>query len=96
MLLMTTWKTPFLIFMTLTSMGVQGILAYISFQRKAKLAATGFIVAFLGLVGIGALASGEQTVARQWIEQSVNVVGQLGFMVGSILLFQNVENLRSK
>jgi len=90
MLLITTWKIPFLIVMTLTSMGVQGILTYVSFQRKAKLAAAGFIVAFLGLVGMGALASGEQTLARQWIEQSVNSVGQLGFMVGSILLHQNV------
>ena len=47
-------------------------------------------MAFLGLVGMGAMASGEQTLARQWIEQSVNSVGQLGFMVGSILLHQNV------
>ena len=90
LLLIATWKIPFLIVMTLTSMGVQGILTYVSFQRKAKLAAAGFIVAFLGLVGMGALASGEQTLARQWIEQSVNTVGQLGFMLGSILLHQNV------
>lgn len=94
MLLMATWKIPFLIVMTLTSMGVQGILTYVSFQRNAKLAAIGFIVAFLGLVGMGALASGEQTLARQWIEQSVNTVGQLGFMVGSILLHQHI--FRSK
>ena len=89
-LLMATWKIPFLIVMTLASMGVQGILTYVSFQRKAKLAAVGFIVAFLGLVGLGSMASGEQTLARQWIEQSVNTVSQLGFMVGSILLHQNV------
>jgi hypothetical protein len=89
-LLMSTWKIPFLIVMTLTSMGVQGILTFVSFQRKAKLAAVGFIVAFLGLVGLGALASGEQTLARQWIEQSINTVGQLGFMVGSIVLHQDV------
>jgi hypothetical protein len=90
LLLMATWKIPFLIVMTLTSMGVQGILTYVSFQRKAKLAAAGFIVAFLCLVGMGALTSGEQTLVRQWIEQSVNTVGQLGFMVGSILLHQDV------
>lgn len=89
-LLMATWKIPFLIVMTLTSMGVQGILTYVSFQRKAKLAAVGFIVAFLGLVDMGAMASVQQTLARQWIEQSINTAGQLGFMVGSILLHQNV------
>ena len=90
MLAIAPWKVPLLIVMTLASMGVQGILTYISFQRKAKLAAIGFIVAFLGLVGMGALASGEQTLARQWIEQSVNSIGQLGFMVGSILLYRNI------
>ena len=90
LLAIVAWKIPLLIVMTLASMGVQGILTYVSFQRKAKLAAAGFIVAFLGLVGMGALASGEQTLARQWIEQSVNSVGQLGFMVGSILLYRNV------
>lgn len=84
------WKIPFLAVMTLTSMGVQGILTHISFRRNAKLAASGFIIAFLCLVGLGAMASGEQTVARQWIEQSVNTIGQLGFMVGSILLYMNV------
>ena len=90
LLAIVAWKIPLLIVMTLASMGVQGILTNVSFQRKAKLAAAGFIVAFLGLVGMGALASGEQTLARQWIEQSVNSVGQLGFMVGSILLYRNV------
>ena len=90
MLLMVIWKIPFLIVMTLASMGVQGILTYVSFQRKEKLAAVGFIVAFIGLVGMSALASGEQTLARQWIEQSVNSVGQIGFMVGSILLYKRL------
>ena len=89
-LLMATWKIPFLIVMTLTSMGVQGILTYVSFQRKAKLAAAGFIVAFLGLVGMGAMASGEQTLAKQWIEQTINTVGQAGFAFGSILLHRDV------
>lgn len=93
-LAIATWKIPFLIFMTLASMGVQGILTYTSFRRGEKLAATGFIVAFLCLVGMGAMASGEQTLARQWIEQSTNTVGQFGFMLGSILLYRNVTKLR--
>lgn len=90
MLAMAAWKIPLLIIMTLASMGVQGILTYVSFRRGARLAAVGFIVAFLCLVGMGAMASGEQTVARQWIEQSVNAAGQLGFMMGSILLYRKV------
>jgi hypothetical protein len=86
------WKIPLLIVMTLASMGVMGILTYISFRHKAKIAAAGFIVAFLCLVGMGSMASGEQTLARQWIEQSVNAIGQLGFMIGTIFLFLNIEN----
>ena len=86
------WKIPLLIVMTLASMGVMGILTYIAFRQKAKLAATGFIVAFLCLVGMGAMASGEQTLARQWMEQSINSVGQLGFMIGNIFLFLSIED----
>lgn len=86
------WKIPLLIVMTLASMGVMGILTYISFRQEAKLAAAGFIVAFLCLVGMGSMASGEQTLARQWIEQSINSLGQLGFMIGTIFLFLNIEN----
>jgi hypothetical protein len=91
MLAILAWKIPLLIVMTLASMGVQGILTYMAFRCNAKLAATGFILAFLGLMGMGVLASGEQTLARQWIEQSVNSVGQLGFMTGSIFLFRDFE-----
>jgi hypothetical protein len=85
------WKIPLLAIMTLSSMGAQGILAYMAFQRHARLAAVGFIIAFLCLVGMGAMASGEQTLARQWIEEGINTIGQLGFMLGSILLHQNYK-----
>jgi hypothetical protein len=88
---MAAWKIPFLTIMTLSSMGAQGILTYMAFQRHARLAAVGFVIAFLCLVGMGAMASGEQTLARQWIEESVNTIGQLGFMMGSILLHQNYK-----
>ena len=92
LLAIATWKIPLLAVMTLASMGAQGILAYLSFRRGARLAAAGFIVAFLCLVGMGAMASGEQTLAKQWIEESINTAGQLGFMLGSILLYRNIKN----
>jgi hypothetical protein len=85
------WKNPLLAIMTLSSMGAQGILAYMSFRRNIPLAAIGFIIAFLCLVGLGAMASGEQTLARQWIEESVNAVGEIGFMMGSILLHRDFK-----
>lgn len=91
MLAISTWKIPLLIIMTLASMGVQGILTFIAFRRNTKLAAVGFIVAFISLVSMGALASGEQSLAMQWTSQSVNTVGQMGFMIGNIALFQSIS-----
>jgi hypothetical protein len=79
--------------MTLASLGAQGILTYIAFRRGAKWAAAGFIVAFMGLLAMGGLASAEQTIALQWIEEGINSVGQLGFMAGSILLYRNFKQL---
>ena len=86
---MAVWKIPFLAVMTLASMGAQGILTYLSFKRGARVAAIGFMVAFLCLVGMGAMASGEQTLAKQWIEQSVNTLGQAGFAFGSFKLHRD-------
>jgi hypothetical protein len=82
---------PLLAIMTLSSMGSQGILTYMAFQRKNTAAAAGFIIAFLCLVAIGAMASGEQTLPRQWIEESINVIGELGFMTGAILLHRDYK-----
>lgn len=83
------WKIPFLFVMTVTSLAAEGILAYLAFRRRARLAAVGFIIGVLGILAMGALASAEQTVAMQWVEEAVNTVGQLGFMAGSILLYRN-------
>jgi hypothetical protein len=87
LLAMVPWKIPFLIVMILGSLGMHGTLAYISFQRHMKLAAVGFIIAFLCVLGMGGMASGEQTVMMQWIEESINSIGQIGFAVGCYLLY---------
>ena len=85
------WKVPFLAIMTICSMAANGILTYISFKRGAKLAAIGYILAFLALIAMGGMASAEQSVAMQWIEESINSIGQIGFMFGGILLFKNYK-----
>lgn len=90
---MAGWKVPFLAVMTICSMAANGILTYISFKRGARFAAIGFILAFLGLVAMGGLASAEQSVAMQWVEESINSIGQIGFMFGSILLFKNYQKV---
>jgi hypothetical protein len=53
---------------------------------------SGFSVAFLCLVGMRAMASGEQTLNRQWIEQSINSLGQLGFYDRYYFLFLKIED----
>lgn len=88
---MAAWKIPFLFLMTLTSLGAEGILAYISFKRKCPKAAIGFVVGVLGLLAMGALASAPQTLTMQWIEESINALGQLGFMIGCLFLYRDFK-----
>lgn len=85
------WKLPFLFLMTVTSLGAEGILAVLAFRRNARAAAIGFIVGVLGILAMAGLASAEQTLAMQWVEEIVNTVGQSGFMAGCILLYKNFK-----
>jgi hypothetical protein len=91
-LLISTWKIPFLTVMTLCSLGAHGLLAYIGFKKKDFLAAGLFILAAICMLAMSGLASGaEQTVAMQWIEESINSLGQLGFALGSYLLYRTCQ-----
>jgi len=91
LLVMAVWKIPLLAVLTITSLAAQALLAYISIRRKAFFAGVLFIMAFLGLLAMGGMASGEQTIARQWIEETVNAFAQVTFAVGSGLLYQNYK-----
>ena len=86
---MAVWKIPLLIVMTVASLGVEGILASLAFRRKVTMAGVGFIFGILGILAMGGLASIDQSPTMQWVEESVNTIGQLGFMVGCILLYRN-------
>lgn len=83
---MAAWKIPFLAVMTISSLGAQGILTYLSFKWGAKTAGYLFAAAVLCMLGMAGMSSGEQTIGRQWIEQSVNLIGQICFMLGSIII----------
>lgn len=85
------WKLPFLFLMTLFSLGAEGILTYMAFRRGLTLAGAAFAVGVMGIVAMGALASAEQTIAMQWIEELTNTIGQCGFMLGSILLHRDFK-----
>jgi len=92
---MTVWKIPFLIIMTLASLGTYGILAYIAFRRRLTLAGISFSIALLGVILMGGMASQTQSIAMQWIEQSVNSFSNICFAVGCFLLFKDFEAIIS-
>ncbi|MDX9956408.1 MAG: hypothetical protein RBT75_20095 [Anaerolineae bacterium] len=94
--LIAPWKIPLLAVMTLASLGAQGILVYVAFRRGARVAAYAFIIAVLCMLGMSGMASGSQTVARQWIEQSINAVGQIAFATGSYLLYRSFIGMGSE
>ena len=67
-----------------------GILAYLAFSRGLRLAAWCFITAVLCMFGMSAMGgSVEQTVTTQWVEESINTLGQIAFAVGCWLLYKN-------
>lgn len=83
---MASWKIPFLAVMTLCSLAAEVILAYVAFRQGARAAGALFCVAMLALLGMAGLTQGEQTVARQWVQEGVNTGGQTAFAVASFLL----------
>ncbi|MBN1249387.1 MAG: hypothetical protein JXC32_17130 [Anaerolineae bacterium] len=83
---MALWKIPLLAIMTIASLSVHGILSYLAWRRKAPLASAMFVVSVVCMLSMAGMTGGEQTVARQWIEESVNSLGQIAFALGSYLL----------
>jgi hypothetical protein len=66
---------------------MQGVLSYTAFRQRAHLAGALYIVAILCMLSMAGLASTEQTIARQWLEQGINSLGQIAFALGSYLLY---------
>ena len=92
---MAVWKIPFLLVMTLASLGTYGILAYVALRRRLGFAAFGFLLAFLGGILMGGMASQVQTMRMQWIEQSINSSANLGFALGCFLLYKDFKQKNS-
>jgi hypothetical protein len=91
MLVLLPWKIPFIVLMILTSLGVEGSLASLAFRRGEKLSGAAFAVGVLGILAMGALTGADQTIPLQWITEAVNLIGQSGFMLGSILLHKDFK-----
>jgi hypothetical protein len=73
--------------MTLSSLGMQGILSYIAFRRKVYLAAAMYVVAIPCVLSMAGMTGGEQSIARQWVEEGINSVGQIAFALGCFMLY---------
>lgn len=91
-LAMAPWKIPFLIVTTLTSLAAFGLLSLIAFRRKVILAGIAFLITFLCLLVMGGLASAEQTIPQQWIEEGFNSTAQIAFALGSFLLYRDYKS----
>jgi hypothetical protein len=89
-LAMAAWKMPLVILMALAGVTLQALLGFMALQRGSKLAAGGFALSLVCLLAMGAASGGEQTQSMQWLEESINAIGQLGFAAGSILLNRTV------
>lgn len=88
---MASWKMPFLFLLVAASLGAEGILAYLAFRRNLRLAAAGFIMGILGILLMGAFSGAEQSVSMQWTAETVNTLGQGGFMLGCLLFHRDVN-----
>jgi hypothetical protein len=87
---MALWKIPFLLVMTLASLGVYATLGLISKRRHLRWTAIGFMIPFFGVILMGFLASRTQTVGLQWIEQSLNSLINISFALSSYSLCRSV------
>jgi hypothetical protein len=85
------WKLPFLAVMTVASVAALGVLAYLAIRKGMLLVGALFVLAAVATLSLGGLAGGEQTVARQWLAEGTNTVGQLAFALGAFLLYRRVR-----
>lgn len=88
------WKIPLLVTMLVSNLGMLGVLLAVSVQRKIKWATLCFIVSIVCVLAMGGLSAGEQTVAKQWIEESVNSIGLTYFALGCYLLHQTAQAVK--
>ena len=90
---MAAWKIPLLAVMTVSSLGTFILLSVLSFRRGVRTAALCFILTIVLTLAMSGMASGsEQTITNQWIEESMNSIGQISFAVGSILFYRVLKD----
>lgn len=77
----------FILMMVLGLGSICGVLSVLAFRMRKKGAALLFIAAFLCSMGMGAMSGQDATLAWvNWVEQSINCVGQGLLMLGVMIL----------
>jgi len=88
----SAWKLTLLSVMSLASIFTSILLIVFAFRQKLSLAGTLFIVNLIIVFVMNGLARmPEQTIALQWIEESVNTVSWLCFAIASKKVFDNTQ-----
>ncbi|GAB4532732.1 MAG: hypothetical protein Fur0018_21530 [Anaerolineales bacterium] len=82
------WKAPFLAVTAISSIGMNGFLTRYAFQRKQRLAGWMFILVVVFMLILAGMSGGTQSIAKQWVEQSLNLLEQSLFAIGSYLLYR--------
>ena len=87
------WERVLLSVMVLASIATSVLLIIFAFRRKLKLAGWLFIVnLFIILMMNGIARMPEQTIALQWIEESINSISWLCFALASKQIFEHTRD----
>ena len=88
----TAWKLTLLSVMVLASVITSILLIIFAFRQRLTLAGVLFIINLIIIFVMNGLARiPEQTIALQWIEESINTISWLCFAVASKKIFENTR-----
>ena len=88
---MALWKVPFLVVMTISNLGLLMTIGYISYRKGMRSAVFFFGISVVCMLAMAGMATTEQSIAQQWIEEIVNSLGQIAFAGGSRLLSKKIS-----
>ncbi len=89
---MAIWKIPLLAVMTISSIGLNITLSLLAFRKGTPLAGLLFLFSILITLGMAGMSGGEQTLSREWIEETVNTIGQASFALASFLIYEKARH----
>jgi len=89
---MAAWKIPLLAVMTICSIGLHVTLSLLAFRQKAIFSGVLFLFSMLTMLGMAGMSGGEQTISREWIEETINAFGQGSFALASFLIYQKARH----